>query len=126
MNRPVLAALSILSLTASAVPALAQPARQCFFARQVNRWADAGPNAIDVRLNSRDVYRLSLFAPCPELKSTLSIALDPAGGSSSVCEGDPNVNLVVRSSSRVGTVRCPIDTVRKLSPEEAASYGRRR
>src|SRR4051794_20988075 len=81
--------------------------RQCFFTRQMRGWTDAGRNAIDVRISRREVYRMHLFAPCPELNSALTVGVDPRGGSSSICEGDRMIDLLVRAPGQ-GLIRCPV------------------
>ncbi|MGZ8364481.1 MAG: DUF6491 family protein [Caulobacteraceae bacterium] len=123
----VIAAAAMLGLALTSAPAIssAQPAapapRQCFFAREMRSWAEAGPNAIDIRISREKVYRLGLFGPCPELRPAIGIGVDTEGHSASICEGDTMLNLIVRAPGGVGTERCPVNSVRRLSPEEAAA-----
>ncbi|MDB5423459.1 MAG: hypothetical protein JWQ29_875 [Phenylobacterium sp.] len=114
------AALFALCATASA-PALAksptQPGkRQCFFASLANGFAAPDERTLYVRVGVRDVYEFQMFGSCPNLDWSQRLAL--VSHTSSICTG-MDADVVTRGP--IGPERCPVRSVRKLTPEEVAA-----
>jgi hypothetical protein len=113
-------ALAGLTATTSASGAeadkVSQP-RQCFFARNVNGFSAVDDKTVNVRVGVRDVYRLELLGPCPDIDWTWELGLKSR--SSTICTG-LDADLIVPRNA-VGPRTCPVRTVRKLTPEEVAA-----
>ena len=115
------AALLTMGATAS-TPALAkspvEPAqRQCFFTRMVNGFAAPDEKTLYVRVGVRDVYQFDMFGRCPDIDWNQRLALVSRPGSS-ICSG---MDAEVISHSPIGPQRCPVRSVRKLTPAEVAA-----
>lgn len=95
---------------------------RCFFARSVSGFSPASGDAVNVRVGVRDVYRLDLAGPCPDLDFTLALALRTRGGGSSICDGF-DAELLVPSPA--GARTCPVSEVRALAPAEVAALAPR-
>lgn len=95
----------------------AKPKRQCFWTSQVNNFAAQDDRVVNVRVGVKDVYRLEIFGTCPEIDWTQKIALVSRPGST-ICTG-LDAELIVPSA--IGPQRCPVRTVRKLTPAEVAA-----
>lgn len=95
----------------------AQPKRQCFWTRQVNNFAAADDDAVNVRVGVRDVYRMEIFGTCPEIDWTQSIALRSRSGST-ICQG-LDAEIIVPST--IGPQRCAVRNIRKLNEAEIAA-----
>ena len=91
--------------------------RQCFFASSVNNYTAVDDKTVNVRVGVKDVYELKLFGRCPDVDWSHKIALVSRGGSS-ICDGFDATIIV---DSAIGPRRCPVDKVRKLTPEEVAA-----
>jgi hypothetical protein len=115
-----LAATSLAAAAQAAEPAAKTP-RSCFFTSQISSFNPVDDRTINIRVGVRDVYQLALIAPCPDVKWHESLAIQ-SRGSSSICSG---LDAEVITRSPIGPQRCPVQTVRKLSPEEVAALPRR-
>ena len=110
------------ALLATAPVAVAQtpdkpPAkRQCFFPRSVNGFSAVGNDMVNVRVGVREVYQLKLLGPCPDIDWTWQIGIISRGAT--VCTGFDATLLV---PSNIGSQRCEVRAVRKLTPEEIAA-----
>ena len=92
------------------------PGRQCFFPSTVSGFREGEDRrSAYLRVSGRDVYRVDLFGPCPDLSSAERILLDSRAGGASVCEG-LDVTLIVPSN--IGPQRCPARALRKLAEAE--------
>jgi hypothetical protein len=89
--------------------------RQCFFPSQVTGYTDAGRDRIYVHTGPRDIYLFETAGRCPEIEYSEAIAFDHRG-SATICSGI-DVTLIVPQT--VGTFRCPVRMIRKLSDQEA-------
>lgn len=98
----------------SPVEGAEKPRRQCFWANQVNSFAAESDEVVNVRVGVRDVYRLELFATCPEVDWTQRIAIVSRGGST-ICSG---LDAEIVTPSNIGPQRCTVRKVRKLTDEE--------
>ncbi len=93
----------------------AEPAkRACFRAQNVDGFDLIDDQTVEVTTSPRDVYRLTLFAPSPDIDWTQQIAIEARGGSW-ICSG-ADATIVVPGVA--GLRRYPVTQVRKLSPEE--------
>ena len=110
------AAAAILALSATAVAAKspAGPQRQCFWTRNADGFAAADEHTLNVRVGVRDVYQFEMFGPCPDIDWNQRIALISRSGST-ICTG---MDAEVVTRSPIGPQRCPVRSVRKLTPEE--------
>ena len=119
----VAAAAALLTLgTAVSTPALAKsPAspskHQCFFTRNADGFAAPDEKTLYVRVGVRNVYQFEMFVPCQDMDWNQRIAL-VSRASSSICTG---MDAEVVTHSPIGTLRCPVRSVRKLTPEEIAA-----
>ena len=113
-----MAALLTLGAAAS-TPALAetpaQPSKnQCFFTRNADGFAAPDDKTLYVRVGVRDVYQFEMFGTCLDMDWSQRIAL-VSRSSSSICSG---MDAEVVTRSQIGPQRCPVRSVRKLTPEE--------
>jgi hypothetical protein len=102
------------------VPPLAKPKPSCFWANRIENFAAADEQNLYLRVGVRDVYQAKLFANCFDIDWVHHIAL-VSRTSSLICEG-PNldVDVIVRDIA-AGRQRCPVTSVRKLTPDEVAA-----
>jgi hypothetical protein len=117
-----IAALLTLSAAATTTSALAkspvEPAKQqCFFTRNADGFAAPDEKTLYVRVGVRNVYQFEMFVPCQDMDWNQRIAL-VSRASSSICTG---MDAEVVTHSPIGTLRCPVRSVRKLTPEEIAA-----
>ena len=92
----------------------AREGRQCFRASEVNGFTAVDDRTVDVHTGVNEVYRLELFGYCPDVDWTQAIAIR-SRGSSWICQGF-DAELFVPST--IGTQRCPVKAVRKLTDDE--------
>ncbi|MFI4934382.1 MAG: DUF6491 family protein [Caulobacterales bacterium] len=125
-----LSAAVVLSLLAGAsgVPGrgVAEPAKaggSCFWARNVENFASVDDRTVNLRVGSRDIYQLKLFAPCIDVDWAQHIGLR-SRGSDFICEG-ANVDAEILSPSPIGHQRCQVTSVHKLSADEVAALPKR-
>ncbi len=104
--------------TAADKPAGKDTRSACFFARDVTSYSAAGDRTVYVKVNLREVYRLDLFNPCPDIDWTWKIAL-VSHGSDWVCS--PMDATIIVNRSPIGPQRCEVSKVTKLTPEEVAA-----
>lgn len=113
-------ALIALAACAPTTPApdgqVAAPARQCFRPDDVRGFRALDRNTVIVQVGVNDRYRLDLVAPCPEVNWSERIAI--TSRSMRICSG---LDADIVAPSRIGPQRCPVRTITKLTPEEAAA-----
>lgn len=121
-----LAALAAAMLVAGAAAAAPAPAANppthgaCFWQQNVTNFAAHDNSALYLRVGARDVYELKMFGNCFDLSWLHHIGLH-SHGSSNVCEGsNPDLEVIVHETG-IGRQRCPVTSVRKLTPEEVAA-----
>jgi len=112
-------AAALLALSATAATAKSPPGaqRQCFWTRNADGFAAADEHTLNVRVGVRDVYQFEMFGPCPDIDWNQRIALISRSGST-ICTG---MDAEVVTRSPIGPQRCPVRSVRKLTPEEIAA-----
>lgn len=119
------AASAIALLTVSSAPAAepikdpAQP-RQCFYSRMVTSFAAADEKTLYVKVRNRDVYAFEMFGRCPYIDFNQRLALR-SRGASRICTG---LDAEIVSRTPTGPQRCPVRSLRKLSPQEIAALPR--
>lgn len=98
---------------------------QCFLPSQVTGFSAVNDQTVNAFVGVNDVYRLDLAGPCPNVDWSLQIGIRSTGGASWVCSGF-DAELLVPDPSGMGTNRCPVTNVQKLSPDaaKAARSGR--
>ena len=125
----VCAATLVGACTTSDDPPQAQASRgngqQCFLASQVNGFNALDDDTVQVTVGASTIYQLEIVGVCPDIDWSQRIGIRSTGGSSWVCRG-LDAELIVPSPT--GVQRCPVTSVRRLSPEEvqAARDKRRR
>lgn len=122
-----LAATAILGIApigaAQATPApaqdSAQPAKQCFSVSRIANWAKADDKIVYVRVEGGAVFQITLAGQCLKPArtgvNTLSFATNM---SDDVC--DP-MDLTVIVATSLAPLRCPVNGLRRLTPEEVAA-----
>lgn len=88
--------------------------RACFRAQDVDGFNAVDKETVDVSVGVRDVYRLTLFAPSPDIDWTQRIGVE-SRGSSWICSG---VDATIIVPGPIGVQRYPVTAIRKLTPEE--------
>jgi hypothetical protein len=128
---PAFAALALLAAAAlGAGPAAADPTpaantpaqrhNACFWSENINNFAAHDDKALYLLVGVRDVYELKMFGNCFDLSWLHHIGLQ-THGMSDICEGsNPDVEIVVHEVG-LGHMRCPVTSVRRLTPEEVAA-----
>jgi hypothetical protein len=125
-SRAVVSALALTAALAaragaqtSAHARSSRPQNACFNARMIEGFNAPDESTVYIRVNVNEIYRLKLFAPCPNVNWDQSIALQNRSGSSWICN-PLDAELLVRDPG-LGLQRCPVTEMRKLTPEEAAA-----
>ena len=96
-------------------PAPATKARsQCFWTHQVNNFASSDDRIVNLRVGVRDVYQLEMLTRCTDIDWTQKIAI-VSRGSSRICDG---LDAEIIAPSQISPMRCPVRSVRKLTPDE--------
>jgi hypothetical protein len=93
--------------------------RSCFYARNVNSWTAVDRTTVNIRVGVNDDYQLILQGDCPNIDWTHGIGLEHRGASW-ICSG-LDATLIVPQQTQVPPMRCPVTSIRKLSPAEVAA-----
>ena len=113
MLKSILTLSAALALCAGAAHAAdaakPKPQRSCFWSRDVSSWSAADERTVYIRVGVKDIYRLDLLGTCPDIDWNWKMGLS-SHGSSSICSRGP-----------LGPQRCPVKTITKLTPEQAAA-----
>lgn len=89
----------------------------CFRPDNINGFTVIDDQTVDVTITGKDVYRLTLFAPSPDIDWSLRIGID-SRGQPWVCSGY-DAEIIVPDAT--GRRRYPVTNIRKLTPEEIAA-----
>jgi hypothetical protein len=92
----------------------AKPRSQCFWTDQVNNFASNDNRIVNLRVGVSEVYQLEMFGRCLDVDWTHNIAVVSRGGSH-ICSG---LDAEIIAPSRIGSQRCPVKSVRKLTDAE--------
>ena len=119
-----LAALSVLGAAcaqqAAGAPAAASgPAsgHDCFNVRNVSSFTPHGRDDVDIQAGARRYFRLTFAGVCENTNWARHVAVVARGGGSFVCQGF-DAELIVNDPG-MGPQRCMVNSVRRLSDEEA-------
>jgi hypothetical protein len=93
----------------------------CFYARDVNGFNAADSKTVYIRVGVKDVYRLDLFATCPDIDWDWKIGL-VSRGSDWICDA---MDATIIARSPIGPQRCEVNKVTKLTPAEVAALPRK-
>jgi len=91
----------------------------CFYARDVSSWAPVDRSTVNIRVHAHDVYQLKLLGDCPNLDWVNGVGLQRRSGPW-ICSG-LDAEILAPQPGGGGPLRCPVTSIRKLSPEEAAA-----
>lgn len=99
----------------AAKPSKMPPAqRSCFRADDVSGFNVVDDKTVDVSINAKTVYRLTLFSRSPDIDWTQRIGVRARSGAW-ICQG-MDAEIIVPGA--IGPTTFPVTDVRKLSPEE--------
>jgi hypothetical protein len=121
---PLAACGLALGLAASAAAQQSTPgARQCFSSSSIRAVQPVGDRQVNVRVNTRDVFRIDLSDSCPGLRQPQRIIdLSPVASGVSMCSGaDIRLGVIVDGFRR----ECFIESVTKLTPDQIAALPNR-
>lgn len=112
----VLGALLVTSpvLAAETTRAEKKAQRSCFLPSEVNGFNVVDDQTVDVSINPKTAYRLTLFSRSPNIDWSQHIGIETRGGSW-ICQG---MDATIIVPGDVGITRYPVTEVRKLAPEE--------
>ncbi len=96
------------------------PARQCFYAGEVNGYREAGRDHVDLLVGANRVFRVELFGACPDIDWSNEIGVRGRGGVSYICDG-VDVEFIVPNAGLGPPRRCAARSVRLLTRAEAAA-----
>ena len=113
----LLAALAFAGTAQAASSHAASDNKSCFYARNVDGWRASGDQTVYLRVGVRDVYKLDLMTRCTDIDWNEKIGIR-SRGSNWICSG---LDAEIISPSRIGPQRCPVQTLRKLTPQEVAA-----
>lgn len=113
----IVTAAGLAASSAGAQQAAPKPQRQCFYSNNVSSFAPQGDEVVNLRVGVKDYYRLDMFGPCQDVDWNNSIAL-VSRGSSFICAG---IDATIISRTSLGPRRCPVKSIRKLTPVEVAA-----
>ncbi|WP_165185117.1 DUF6491 family protein [Caulobacter soli] len=99
-----------------AAPPKTDPA-QCFRTARMSNWASVDDRVINVKLQTGAVFQVTLVGACPGLGTYRVLAFDTSFNDQ-LCNGRP-ATIITRSGA--GPLHCAVQSVRALSPEEAAA-----
>jgi hypothetical protein len=120
------AALTLAAATAVGAPPPSDKAhggRQCFFHDNTSGFSAPDDHTVYIRVNIRDVYKLDLYGPCPNVDWTMRIGIQDRGSGGWICTGDL-VDILVHDPA-LGRQRCMGKVVSKLTPEEVKALPKR-
>lgn len=96
-----------------------RPREACFDVHMVNGFNAPDESTVYIRVSVNEIWRLKLFAPCPNVNWDQRIALQNRSGGSFVCNA-LDAELLVHDPG-MGMQRCPITELHKLTPAEVAA-----
>jgi hypothetical protein len=118
-----LAAATLALATGAASAQTSQPQRQCFAFPSVRGTQPVGDTALNIRVNTKDVWRLTLAVPCPGLRQASRVLdFQPTASGSAICNaGDLRLGVNIAGSR----TECFTDKLTKLTPDEVAALAPR-
>ncbi len=128
MRLAVSATVATLALLTAAPSVLADPTperpataatRQCFRINEWNGWRAPDARTLYIRVGGRDIWKIGLAHECGMLRSPSTHLVTRVRGSDEVC-APIDLDLSVQDSGGF-TEGCFIDSIRQLTPAEAAA-----
>ena len=106
--------------TMTASPDRSSPPRQCVFTDRIDnfRQADDG-RTLYLKSRRNEVFEVRSAGYCPDLDTTIALAIQPDAGMSQVCAGDW-ARILVSGGSGPAQV-CRVQVVKRLTTEEIAA-----
>jgi hypothetical protein len=101
----------------------ARESRQCFLPSQVNGFTPIDRDTVDVRVGANQIYRLELTAYCGDIDWALRVGIRSTASGNWVCQG---LDAELIAPGPLGPEICHVDSVRRLSDEEAEAARRER
>jgi hypothetical protein len=86
----------------------------CFYASEVNNFSSVNRDTVNFRVGVSDIYTAHMLGNCGDVAWTDTVAFE-SGPSSLVCDG---VGATLIVPTLTGPRRCPISSIRKLTPQE--------
>ena len=114
------ACLSTIIAPLAVVPALAQPARECFNVTEFGNWRAGDARTIYISVRPNKYFRLDLKGQCPFLLAPGARLLTVFRGPDLVCSG-LDWDLKVSAGIGGGVEPCIVGGMTRLTPEEAAA-----
>lgn len=107
---------------AQAQPSQKDDGKSCFYSRDIFSWTAVDRATVNLRVRVNDYYQLKLLGDCPNLDypGLMNIGLEHRG-TNWICSGLDATLIVPQPGSGIPPLRCPVSTVRKLSPAEVAA-----
>lgn len=125
MRALIIIALSVLVIPAcAAAPADRTAGRTCVLARQVESFAAQGIDAVNIRDQRGNFFRLTFAGACPEIQESNRIQLISRGGGSFICTDEALNSTVIAHSTVTGRRRCLVKVMEQLTPEQVAALGK--
>jgi hypothetical protein len=94
--------------------------RSCFQARDVSSWAAVDRTTVNLRVNVRDFYQVTLLAPCGDIDFSQRIGIRSGRGSDFICTGSGQ-DIDILAPTPIGRQTCPATSLRRLTAEEVAA-----
>lgn len=92
-----------------------QQGRQCFLVSQVNGFTPIDRDTVDVRVSTREVFRLELIGACQDIDWALRVGIRARGGGAWVCQG---LDAEIVAPGPLGPQVCQVSSIRRLTDEE--------
>ena len=106
------------SVGAAADAKKAEPARQCFYQRNITSWHAPDDNTVLLRVVVSDFYKMDMMGPCNGLDfAGEAIGIRNRGGSGYICSG---LDVQVLVPDRIPG-RCDVSRISKLTKAEVAA-----
>jgi hypothetical protein len=114
----VIAGALALSSLASSHALAAEPARQCFWLRNIDNFTVSDDEqTLYLRSSPHDIYRLDLASRCIGLGFKTNVGIKSVTGAGSICE-PLDIDLIVRENGM--RTPCTVTGLHKLTPDEIA------
>jgi hypothetical protein len=94
--------------------------RSCFQARDVSSWAAVDRTTVNLRVNVRDFYQVTLLAPCGDIDFSQRIGIRSGRGSDFICTGSGQ-DIDIIAPTPIGRQTCPATSLRRLTAEEVSA-----
>lgn len=121
-------ALALAGALIAAGPGHAQPPKRsashdvCFRPGDAYSWASVGDRIVNLKVNLRDYYQLTLQGICPNIDWNQAIAIRNRSGGGWICS--PLDAEIISPSPAGPPQHCEVAAIRKLTPEEVKALGR--